>query len=496
MPRWFSRVRWMILLPVAVFLGLGAWAFASPIGASPDDDFHLASIWCAGGDRPGLCAPGDKPGERRLDSSLIKAACYATDFTMTAQCQSSLFHADTPTVSTFRGSFSSNYPPIYYSVMNWFASPNIVVSAIVMRFVNILFFIGSAMALWFLLPREFRRTQLVMWAVTLVPLGLFIIASNNPSAWAITGVPTAWFALFGFLQKPSDDVEWSPRRIGLGVLFALEAFLASGARGDAAIYTILGSLVAIALTWRRSRSYAYALILPAVLAVGSVLFFLLSGQASVATQGLATSLTDANLLQEPRSALGVLAANIAQLPFLWAGAFGTWGLGWLDTPMPAIVWTSAVGVVVAVLFFVLGKSTRLRIWTAAAVGGLCAAIPLYILQRSLSFVGEQVQPRYILPMMIVFAGVLLLAFERADVSLTRVQGLLVALALSGASSMALFVNLKRYVSGISKGSGIDLNAGMQWWWDMPVMPMTVWVVGSLALASAFLGVFHFAHARR
>ncbi|MFZ4078995.1 MAG: DUF2142 domain-containing protein, partial [Microbacteriaceae bacterium] len=265
LPLWFSRVRWMILLPVAVFLGLGAWAFASPIGASPDDDFHLASIWCAGGDRPGLCAPGDKPGERRLDSSLIKAACYATDFTMTAQCQSSLFHADTPTVSTFRGSFSSNYPPIYYSVMNWFASPNIVVSAIVMRFVNILFFIGSAMALWFLLPREFRRTQLVMWAVTLVPLGLFIIASNNPSAWAITGVPTAWFALFGFLQKPSADVEWSPRRIGLGVLFALEAFLASGARGDAAIYTILGSLVAIALTWRRSRSYAYALILPAVL---------------------------------------------------------------------------------------------------------------------------------------------------------------------------------------------------------------------------------------
>ncbi|NDB42676.1 MAG: hypothetical protein EB035_06830, partial [Actinobacteria bacterium] len=37
------------------FVSLCAWAFASPIGAPPDGDFHLASIWCAQGDRLGMC---------------------------------------------------------------------------------------------------------------------------------------------------------------------------------------------------------------------------------------------------------------------------------------------------------------------------------------------------------------------------------------------------------------------------------------------------------
>ena len=44
-----------LLLVVAAFGSLFSWAFASPIGAPPDGDFHLASIWCAQGDRLGMC---------------------------------------------------------------------------------------------------------------------------------------------------------------------------------------------------------------------------------------------------------------------------------------------------------------------------------------------------------------------------------------------------------------------------------------------------------
>jgi drug/metabolite transporter (DMT)-like permease len=182
-------------------------------------------------------------------------------------------------------------------------------------------------------------------------------------------------------------------------------------------------------------------------------------------------LTSEIVAQNPRTELGVLAVNLAQLPFLWVGAFGSWGLGWLDTEMPAIVWAAAAGVAVSILFFALGKSSRTRVWTAAAIGGLTALIPLYVLQRSLSYVGEQVQPRYILPLMILCAGVLLLSLERSDVSLTRPQGLLAALALSAASAMALFVNIKRYVAGINTASGVNLNADMQWWWNMAPTPM-------------------------
>lgn len=505
LPTWFARVRWIILLPFALFVGLGAWALASPIGASPDDDFHLASIWCAGGDRPDLCALGEKPTERTVDSSLVNSSCFAFDQTVSASCQDSLdlFQADTPKVTTDRGSFSSNYPPVYYAVMNWFASPDIQLSALIMRFLNILFFIGSCVALWFLLPRENHRSLLLMWTVTTVPVGLSFIASNNPSSWAIIGVPTAWFALYGFLKRPdSANNDWgiqhgcSRRRIALAGVFIIEAFLASGARADAALYTVIGSMVAVALTWRRSRDYAYALVVPAVMAVVSALLFLLSGQSAVATQGFSSNETSEMIVAQSRTALGVLAANIAQLPFLWVGAFGSWGLGWLDTEMPAIVWATSAGIAVGILFFALGKSSRARVWTAAVIGGLTALIPLYVLQQSLSYVGEQVQPRYILPLVILFAGILLLSFESADVALTRPQGLLVALLLTAANAMALFVNMRRYITGVDRGKGFDLGADIEWWWHMPVTPMVVWAVGSLAFAGVFLSVFHLAQKRR
>ena len=47
-------VHWFFII-LTGFFALSAWAFASPIGAPPDGDFHMASIWCAQGDRLGMC---------------------------------------------------------------------------------------------------------------------------------------------------------------------------------------------------------------------------------------------------------------------------------------------------------------------------------------------------------------------------------------------------------------------------------------------------------
>ena len=45
-----TRRQWRILAVIALIasvFGTGvAWAVSSPIGASPDDDYHLGSIWC------------------------------------------------------------------------------------------------------------------------------------------------------------------------------------------------------------------------------------------------------------------------------------------------------------------------------------------------------------------------------------------------------------------------------------------------------------------
>ena len=35
-----------IALAGSLLLGLAAWALASPVGSSPDEDFHIANIYC------------------------------------------------------------------------------------------------------------------------------------------------------------------------------------------------------------------------------------------------------------------------------------------------------------------------------------------------------------------------------------------------------------------------------------------------------------------
>jgi drug/metabolite transporter (DMT)-like permease len=188
----------------------------------------------------------------------------------------------------------------------------------------------------------------------------------------------------------------------------------------------------------------------------------------------------------------VLIGNITRVPLLWQGAFGGWGLGWLDTPMPTLVSLGSTGVIVAVLFFALGKSRRSRIWTAAAITFLAAAVPLYVLQRNLNYVGENVQPRYILPLLIVIAGVLLLAFERKGVTFTRPQAWIIAVVLIAAGSLALFTNLKRYVAGLSDETLINLDANAQWWWAIPISPLAMWVVGSVSYALVVIAVMYLA----
>ena len=329
-----------LLAILGLLMGLGSWAFSSPVGASPDDDFHLASSWCGLGDREGLCDSANKPGEKHIDAALNQASCFAFLPKVSANCQSDAQLFSQPQfIDSSRGSFSSNYPPVFYAVNGTLASPDIQTSVVLMRLLNIIVFIGSFIALWLLVSTDKRKVIFWMWAATVVPLGTFLIASNNPSSWAITGVGTAWFALYGYFESQGK------RKFLLGALFAVEVIIASGSRGDAAIYTILGSVAVVALTFSSSKQYLFQLLLPFSAAIVSLGFYLSSQQSAVATTGLA----DSNLEVSERTPLGVFAINAVQLPELWVGAFGNWGLGWLDTKMPGLVWVTSAGIFVLLI---------------------------------------------------------------------------------------------------------------------------------------------------
>ena len=459
-------------VPVALYLALAAWALASPVGSSPDDDFHLSSIWCGLGERDGLCEAGAAKDEREVPQFLTRSNCYAYHADESAACQTRLSEELS---STDRGNFAGGYPPVFYATMSTLAGDDISHSAIAMRLLNVTLFVGATTALYFMLAPG-RRGPLVWGSlVTLVPLGMFLIPSQNPSSWAVVSGATLWVALVGFWQAPTVR-----NQVSFGALATVLTVMAAGARADAALYAAMTVVLTAVLAAPRSRSSIRRAVLPIALIIISAAFFVTSGDAGIV---LREQTVDHSL----GAILTSIIENLINMPFLWAGALGSWGLGWLDTPMPSTVWFPMIGIVLAIIFVGLGRLHRRKSLVLVALLGALIAVPLYILVREGLHVGAGVQPRYIYPLMIVLVGVATLGFRRDDLGLTRAQLWLVGVAVTMANAVALHTNMRRYVTGVDN-QGASLDAGREWWWDMPVTPNTVWVTGVISFAIAVAGV--------
>ena len=469
------RLGFIAFAPLFAVLALACWALASPIGSSPDDDFHLASIWCAGGTVNDQCEAASEPGQRAIPEALLGATCFAFKPHQTGSCQN--FSADSQMAVTDRGNFAGSYPPVFYSTMNLFVTSGIEVSALVMRFVNILLFVVIGSVLYLVLAPN-RRVSLVWgFACTIVPLGAFLIASNNPSAWAIISAGTLWLALLGYFESTG------PRKIALGVIAVVSTIMGAGARADAAAYAVLAVFVVGILTAKWNRQWALSAILPLWLIGVAVSFYFSAQQSSSALSGLGPSGGSSPTV----NSLSLLITNFLEVPSLWVGVFGSWKLGWLDTTLPGIVWVGGFGMFAALIFAGLKLQTPRKLTAVIVILGAMWVLPTVILQKSQVAVGSEVQPRYLLPLIVMLAGVSLLGLPRSRVQLSTAQVVTVVSVLSVTNSVALLFNIRRYVTGENIAGGSVGDATPWWWSDLPLSPAIIWLVGSVAFA-LFLGV--------
>lgn len=479
-----SLVRWnsiwkLALVPVVALITLLAWGMSSPVSSSPDDNYHLASIWCGLGDRADLCEPSRGDSDVKLvPEAAYKATCFAYDPGQSAACLSPLYaEAGKKLIPTEDTNASGGYPPVFYAVMGVFASTDVWASTAIMRFVNSLLFTGVVGLLWFALPLRRRGTLLWSIAVSVVPLGLFIIPSTNPSSWALLSACTLWLALLGWTETTGR------RRFLLGAIAFLVTVMGAGSRTDSAIFSVISIVLVGILSFRRKKMRLTGLIFPAALIAIATTLFLSASQSLVAASGLSNTTGAAT-----ESTLSLTIANFVMTPSLWLGVFGSWGLGWLDTITPAIVPVAAFGVFAAVLFTGLGQgiATRGFAWRKAVAAVLVFAalwaFPVYVLVKTGAHVGAYVQPRYILPLIILLAGILLVRERGSGPRFSSLQSLTIVGALSVANSMALFWNIRRYVTGTDV-TGWNLNAGAEWWWSALPSPMIVWFIGSVAFAT-------------
>jgi hypothetical protein len=123
---------------------------------------------------------------------------------------------------------------------------------------------------------------------------------------------------------------------------------------------------------------------------------------------------------------------------------------------------------------------------AAAMSGVLAvlvAFPVYVLTIGGDTVGSQFQPRYLLPLIVLFSLVVVTAPPGArTVVFTRAQTAVVLCALVIAHTVALQINIRRYVTGAEQ-QGLNLGSGAEWWWDgLPLGPVAVWFIGTASFA--------------
>lgn len=451
---------------VLILIALAAWALASPVGASPDEDFHLTSVWCGHGLRDGGCEVGTDPATRTVPSALLEAPCYAFNADVSGACQGTSFaDSDVEMALTSLGNFTGDYPPVFYFFMSLFVGDDIPFSVVAMRLANALLFVGLIAATYLASPPGLRRPLLGGIAVTVVPLGMFILPSINPSSWALVSAATFLVSVLGYMTS-----ENRVRRLVLGALAGISLLVGAGARADAAMYAVLAVVVALILAVRSGRHHLRRAIYPVILAIIAGLAYLSTGQSSALEETSAQTFS-----------LGRLARVLIGVPDLWVGALGKWGLGWLDTIMPPVVWVAAFGVFVATLCVAMNGAGVRRALGLGVVALAAWMVPAYVQYLSGAPVGAYVQPRYILPLLTLLAVTAMVRLEGTAFRLTHTQRWVPVLALSAANAVALYVNLRRYVTGFDVDS-LNLNAQVEWWWGGPVSPLALWIAGSLAFA--------------
>ena len=483
---------------MSLFMGavLATWAWASPPGSAADDDFHLATIWCAWGPNE-TCVP---EGTGAFVPEVVAGrACFAGDPNLNATCIR-LESNDELAASEFINTGLGGYPEVFHAALGAFVGPDSYRSVLLMRTANAA--LASFILFWALASAttRVRRALAAAWLVCLVPTAAFFIPSTNPSSWAIVGCGTFW----GFLATATSPGLGKRQKLIAGSGAVVSASLALGARSDSAVVIGLSVIGVAILRWGQMSKRSLALLSVAVIGVAGLVAALFRFGAYFQQYRLHWPRGNAEFdqpnplvktfLELPAFVHGLVGAqapswiqrddavNQGVPGYSWHGL--SWTLGWSDLGMPTIV--GALGGLALASAIALG----LRDFSRAKALVLAVFVGVGLAQVAVmrSFVNFEynwgLQSRWFLPWLLAAVGFLSLVRSR-DRS-QPAQAALIGLAVIGSGVAAFAATMSRYVSG--RGSSwLSFDTTSGWWW--PSGPTPTWLIamnifGSLGFALA------------
>jgi len=469
------RIPSVLLIGIAIIgmlFSFAAWAISSPVGASPDDDYHLASIWCP--------TPVANSGcEYRTEGSVITqikvpkqvaatSGCLAFQTEKDASCTADISNSD----SVFTDRFNQgSYPWGYYQFHHLLVGKDVWYSIVVMRVVNLLIGVGGVLIGGGLSPLAIRHHVILASVAAWVPMGVYFIASNNPSSWAISGCMIFATGLLSSTQS-SDRRRWA-----LLAMAVYGGLIAITSRADSAFYLFVIAL-AVWFLVKIDRTQLAPLITSLLLSIIAIRTMLSTGQSRSITGGGGWP------VDSGASFARIFVANLLSLPEYIASWWGlTWGPGWFDVPL--FGWSTLMMLMLAGgIFFVAAQDVFPRkILGSGVVLGALLGIPVVGMTLRHVHPLAYYQGRYMLPLL----GVLLLFWltrrNKNAQFIAPAQLILFTLVVSVANSLALRRLISRYTHGIQSSDFIAIENAE--WWPWSFSPSIAWVVGSLGF---FVGV--------
>jgi hypothetical protein len=493
------------LAAAVVLLG---WLLSSPPGSSPDDGYHLASIWCSRGYVDEFCLenPGSaSPEERALVPFAIRGvSCYAYDPTASAACTLEVLSTSpSQYAASSGGNITGERAPLYYWTMHAFVSTDIPAALARIRLANVTILLIMLAATMAVASGPIRRAVALTWLLASLPLGLFIVTSTNTGAWGLIGLGTFWANAVSMRSAPTRL-----RRSAAALLAIVGLIMALGSRTEALGHTVvtiaaLGVMYAIgrgaqepfrqrpaALRARRTRLR----VLGGVVALATLTLAIAVLPISDYLSGATSELRKGHAELVRRGFGEPLLLLVLEAPQMWTGPFGDkWGLGWIDTPMPSIASLAAMASFLAVLALALKGAQLPKMLAVSTVFMGMLALPVLSLLWAGNIVGEQLQPRMYMALLFVLLGLSLVPEPNGPrLWFGAGQRAVLIASLGIGQATALHTNMRRYVAGLDSSRYLNLNSDIQWWWADVPSPMFVWTVTSItyvALAALILQQF-------
>lgn len=485
-----ARLR-TVLLPFAVVLVLGGWLLASPPGSSPDDVYHLGSIWCAREYEDGRCVPtgtGVESSFALVPSPIAQLNCYAYDLgSRSAACLYDVLPGDPDILARVETNIARDRANFYYATMHHLIGDDVGATVARIRVTNAITALLMVALTALVAAPGVRVALVVTWLVASLPLGLFMITSTNTTAWGIVGLGTVWANALTVMHP--GDVR---RRASAAVLLAIGATMALGARTEALphLVAVLSAITAMVVLERLNRGRRPSS--PTVrgkVGLGVVLPLVIAGAGVVAWRFAATGMFT-GLFGGFRDGWDRLVARdignplftlMMEIPSFWVGVLGSWNLGWLDTRLPPSTTVPTILVYASLLALGLQGASRARMVAAGMTGASMMILPLIALIPIARVVNEEMQARHFMALVYVMLGVALVRSpSESPFTIGRGMHVTMTIGLTAAHSSALWMNIGRYTTGFTENLFIRVGREPEWWWAAGPSPFTVWGVGSAA----------------